>query len=115
MPYDDWGYRLSERFPPRDPATAQREWEALKHRLAVGQAVTGTVIAKASFGAWVDLGVGFPALLEITEIADLTPEKYRADEWCPLGSEVTAIVVYFRDANRQVSLLQVKTERQTPS
>ena len=53
--YADWGRLLSERFPPRDAATARPEWDALKQRLAVGQTVTGTVVAKAPFGAWLDI------------------------------------------------------------
>ena len=103
----NWGRLLSERFPARDPAQAKREWQALQERVAVGQSVTGTVVAKAPFGAWIDLGVGFPALLEIVCIAGLTPERYRADDWCPIGSEVTAFVSGFRDRGHQVYLWQV--------
>jgi hypothetical protein len=76
-------------------------------RLAVGQTVTGTVVAKSPFGAWIDLGVGFPALLEILVMEGLTPERYRADDWCPLGSEVTSFVGGFRDDGHQVGLRQV--------
>jgi hypothetical protein len=68
------------------------DWDALKRRLTYGHSVAGTVVAKYHFGAWVDLGVGFPALLTITVIAGLTPERYRAGDWCPIGSEVRAFV-----------------------
>jgi ribosomal protein S1 len=95
--YDDWRRLLSERFPERDPDTTRREWEALRGRLAIGQALTGVVVTKAPFGAWLDVGLGFPALIAITGSADLTPERYRADEWCPVGSEVTAFVVGFEE------------------
>jgi hypothetical protein len=54
------------------------------------------------------LGVGFPALLEITAMAELTLERYRAGDWCPVGSRVTADLVMFRDTHRQVYLLQPK-------
>ena len=60
------------------------------------------------FGAWVDLGVGFPGLLEIIYVAGLTPERYRAGDWCPVGTEVTAFVGGFRDDGRQVYLWQVR-------
>lgn len=108
MQYAGWGGLVSKRFASRDPETIHREWKLLKQRISVGQALTGTVIAKAPFGAWIDLGVGFPALLEIINIANLTPEQYQADEWCPLGSEVTAFVGHFRDDNHQLYLWQVK-------
>jgi ribosomal protein S1 len=105
--YADWSRRVSERFPLLEPQEAMQRWEYLKSRLQLGQTVTGQVIAKAPFGAWVDLGFGFPALLQIIHIAGLTPELYRADDWCPLGSEVTATVRWFNDKNQQICLRQV--------
>jgi ribosomal protein S1 len=108
MPHKDWGPRLAERFPRRDGAEAQKEWEALKQLLAIGQSVTGTVVARAPFGAWVDIGVGFPALLEIICMEGMTPDRYRADDWCPLGSSVTATVGSFNNRNRQVGLWQIR-------
>ncbi len=102
---------LDRLFPGHGSPERAREWEALKERLAVGQSVTGRVVARSPFGAWVDLGVGFPALLEIIHVADLTPEKYRAGDWCPVGSEVTALVGGFREAARQIGLRQVPLDR----
>src|SRR5262245_52720498 len=106
MDYSGWGSAVSARFPPRDAAVTQRDWEAVKHRIAVGDSVTGIVIARAPFGAWVDIGADFPALLEITTMSGLTPERYQAGDWCPVGSAVTADVSMFRDSSRQVYLRQ---------
>ncbi|MHB1558360.1 MAG: hypothetical protein ACYC61_12945 [Isosphaeraceae bacterium] len=92
------GYRSPERAA---------EWESLKERLVPGLRVTGTVVARSPFGAWIDLGVGFPALLEILVMDGLTPEHYRAGDWCPIGSEITAFVSSLRDDFRQIRLLQV--------
>jgi hypothetical protein len=47
--YTDWGRLLSERFPVGDIAAVEREWTALKQRVAVGQPVRGVVFAKAPF------------------------------------------------------------------
>jgi hypothetical protein len=69
------------------------------------------VFAKAPFGAWIDIGVGFPALLLIPEIAGLSPKQYQSDDWCPIGSEVTALIRGFNDPNRQIVLTQ--TQRST--
>ena len=66
----------------------------MKQRLAIDESVTGVVFARAHFGAWVDLGVGFPALLEIICIDGMTPERYQSGDWSPIGSEVTAIPLY---------------------
>ena len=43
MEYEDWGELVTARFPPRDEAVAQREWESLRRRLAVGDSVTGVL------------------------------------------------------------------------
>ena len=108
MDYATWGQLLSERFPARDSIEDDHAWTALRQRLAVDQSVTGVVVAKAPFGAWLDIGVGFPALLQIVCIQGLTPERYSLDEWCPIGSEVSAFVGGFNDRNRQVGLWQVR-------
>lgn len=112
MEYADWDQRLADRLPRRNDVAANCEWAALKQRLAVGQSITGEVIARAPFGAWVDLGVGFPGLLEIICIADLTPEQYRAGDWCPVGSKVTAFIGGFRDDGHQIGLWQVRPGEQ---
>lgn len=111
MEYSDWGRVLEERFPTRDRDDTEREWGELQQRIPVGAEVTGVVVAKAPFGAWIDLGVGFPALLQIICIAGLTPDRYRADDWCPVGSEVTAFVGDYRERGHQIYLWQVRPWR----
>lgn len=113
MDYTNWGRALAERFPTdrmseAELARNEEEWAALKFRLPTGQQVTGVVIAEAHFGAWIDIGVGFPALLEIVCFAGMTPERYRANDWCPIGSEVTAFVCSFKDRGHQIGLYQVR-------
>ena len=102
---------LEELFPDYRCASRSFAWESLKHQFDVDQCVTGTVVGKSPFGAWIDLGVGFPALLEIVVMEGLTPERYRADDWCPLGSVVTAFIAEFRDRDRQIRLWQVRPGR----
>jgi ribosomal protein S1 len=104
----NWNQRLGEIFPDSDSADKAEEWAALRERLSVDQVVDGTVVAKAPFGAWIDLGVGFPALLLIDVMEGLTPEKYRDGDWCPIGSRVTAKVSTFVDQNRQIGLWQIR-------
>src|SRR5262245_29791726 len=103
---------LDKLFPGHRSPSRSAEWDALKQRIAVGQTVTGTVVAKSPFGAWIDFGVGFPGLLEILVIEGLTPEQYRADNWCAPGSEVTAYVGDFRHEMRQIRLWQVMPGQQ---
>ena len=38
--------------------------------MKIRQAVRGKVIARAEFGVWVDIGVGYPALLLVVNFAN---------------------------------------------
>lgn len=85
-------------------------WQQLMATRPIGTLVAGTVLTKAHFGAWIDIDVGFPALLELPYIRGLTPERYRADAWCPVGEAISArIVAYGGSQPRQVRLAQVRS------
>jgi ribosomal protein S1 len=99
---------LDRHFPGHRSEAQAVAWDEAKKRLSVGRLVTGVVVARYPFGAFVDIGVGFPVLLEIIEIEGLTPEKYRAGAWCPEGGQVTARVMGFRDCGRQIHVSQVR-------
>lgn len=100
--------QLDSLFPDHRSPERADDWESVKQRFARGQAVGGTVVLKSPFGAWIDVGVGFPALLSITVIAGLTPERYRSDDWCPIGSVIEAFIGGFSDDRRQIGLWQVE-------
>ncbi len=101
---------MNDRFYAHDAPSAANEWDALKRRLPIDSVVSGTVVAKSHFGAWIDIGVGFPALLEIICIEGLTPQRYQSGEWCPVGSTIRARVLRFRDDAWQVYLWQCKPQ-----
>jgi hypothetical protein len=98
------GYRSPER------AAA---WNAAKAQLPNDSSVTGVVVAKYPFGVFVDIGVGFPALLEIIFIDGMTPEQYRDGKWSPTGSSLTAFIRWpeIEDGSRQIGLWQIRGER----
>jgi len=103
MIYENWAAVLEERFPPLGEAA----WREAKQALHANQQVVGVVVVRAHFGAWVDIGIGFPALLEVPHISGLTHEVYQSGVWCPIGSSVSARVADFVDRNHQVRLWQV--------
>jgi predicted RNA-binding protein with RPS1 domain len=107
MDYEGWQKELAP-YLRRWGDDIDVRWSALLTRLRSGDTVTGEVIVKAHFGAWVDIGVDFPALIEIPYIRGLTPERYRADDWCPVGSAITARVLGFTQNLHQVRLAQVR-------
>ncbi|MSU79413.1 MAG: hypothetical protein EXS16_15150 [Gemmataceae bacterium] len=111
MLYEDWGQRVSQRFPLRDPGEARCDWERLKQTFPVGQLNVGTVIAKAPFGAWLDIGVGFPALLLIPDIDGLTPGQYESDNWGPIGSTIEVVVGIYNDKSLTVRVWPQRTDK----
>ena len=80
-----------------------RAWEALKRTLRAGPVVRGTVTGHAPFGIFVDVpDVPFAGLVQITEFKDggrMTPGEYP-----PVGSEVTCVVLGFKESGKQVWL-----------
>ena len=102
---------LERLFPEHAAAERSADWEALERRHQCGQVVNGKVVMTSTFGAWVDLGFGFPALLEIIHIEGLTPERYRDGDWGSVGSMVQARVAHFDDSLRQIALRQVDSNR----
>ena len=82
----DWKKALCERFPRLESDVAM-DWERVKVRRPWVRR-SRVKWSRCPFGAWLDIGIGFPALLEIIELTDLTQEAYRIGDWCPLGSQV---------------------------
>lgn len=83
------------------------EWAVVRSEVGVGESVRGRVIARRPFGVFVDIGVGFPALLEVLQFGDARKRRYRFEDYPAVGDTITARVVAFRDWNRQVALTQL--------
>ncbi len=83
------------------------EWAAARSRIGVGESVRGRVIARRPFGVFVDIGVGFPALLEVIQFEDARQRRYNDEDYPAVGDTITARVVAFNDRNRQVALTQL--------
>jgi gamma-glutamylcyclotransferase (GGCT)/AIG2-like uncharacterized protein YtfP len=105
--YEGWEAQLIERFGTSfDSAERLPAWNKLKQELCVGAEVRGEVVAKAPFGAWIDLDLGFPGLLLIPYVEALTPECYQADQWLPVGTDISAAISAFNDSRQQIGLMQ---------
>ncbi|MCY1022912.1 hypothetical protein [Pyxidicoccus sp. MSG2] len=73
-------------------------WTDLKERLAAGKPVRGKVVLVRKYGRFIDLGVGFPAVLK-------TVDDGRVQRQMPeLHTEVEALVLEFDDREREVVL-----------
>jgi len=83
------------------------EWAATRTGLGVGESVRGRVIARRPFGVFVDIGVGFPALLEVMQFEGARQRRYDLDDYPAVGDTITARVVALTDHNRQVRLTRL--------
>jgi ribosomal protein S1 len=100
---------LKERFGDYLSADRADDWETVKSRLVIGATVAGTVVARFPFGVFIDLGVGFPALLEVIQFERTGQRPFRnVDDYPAIGTTVSARLVEFNDRNRQVALTQRK-------
>ena len=79
------------------------DWQRLKARLSVGDAIQGTVIQHHQFGVFLDIGVGFLGLVEIMQFKE-APARMTREEFPPLGSTISANVIWFDDENMQLKL-----------
>ncbi len=83
-------------------------WHDTVSNLGPGKEVSGTVIVHAPFGAWIDIGFGFPALIEAIHIMGLTPDRYVKDDYCPVGTKVDAVIRGVSQQGRQIRLEQTQ-------
>jgi len=78
-------------------------WNEIKQSLKVGDRVTGKVIRHAPFGLFVRIdGIPFDGLVQITDFKD--EGRMTVDEFPPIGSELTAIVLGFKETGNQIWL-----------
>src|SRR5262249_19016774 len=82
------------------------EWEAVKRKLRRGEAVEGCVVARAPFGVFVDIGFGFPALLEVICFRHAKSQPYAdINQYPAVGCTLEACLSGgFSDSNRQIGL-----------
>jgi len=86
----DWRQDLQRRFPDWQSAEAIAQWPAVTDTLSVGQRVVGEVIAIAEFGLWLDIGVGFPALLLLPYAGAAQRAPARSEEIAHIGEIIDA-------------------------
>ncbi len=106
MNYNDWDKKLKKYLSNFE--LNETKWEQVKKELKIGEMVSGMVICRAPFGAWIDIKMEFPALLEIIFIKDLTPSNYESGYWMKEGEVIEAYVTGFRNDSRQIYLSQKK-------
>lgn len=75
-------------FPDWKTDHELRRWPDVKHRLQVGQHVSGNVIAHAPFGIWLDIQESWPALMLIHNLRIAHESPIGIEDFPRLGSVV---------------------------
>ncbi|BCE01989.1 hypothetical protein [Marinicellulosiphila megalodicopiae] len=102
----NWSKVLQELFGDYSSIEMAKEWDTLKSKINKNDNVSGIVVARAPYGIWIDLGFGFPALLESIVVKGMTPAIYKEDKYLPVGSTVYAKISGIREKERQIYLHQ---------
>jgi len=85
---------IRKRFPEW-PGRAMERWPAEKKKLAIGQEVTGEVIADMSSGIWLDIGLSFPALLHFFNREDTSEGPPRMSDNPAVGTTIDCRIRQF--------------------
>jgi ribosomal protein S1 len=82
--------------------TENISWSTLKKIMTIGEIVKGQVTRHAPYGVFVDLGIPFEGLIQITDFKDqgiMSPQEYP-----PVGQEIEAVVLGFKEFGHQIWL-----------
>jgi transcriptional accessory protein Tex/SPT6 len=85
-----WQDDIRVHYPDWATDAALERWAQSRMRLSEGQKVRGSVIARAPFGVWVDIGVDHPALLLVTEMCGAKERHMSLDGYPAIGENVDA-------------------------
>jgi ribosomal protein S1 len=110
---DDWGSEMSgesgfaSHFGDYLAEGRKGDWERIKSQFSVGERVTGKVVARYPFGVFLDLGVGFPALILVPDFEGACERPYTSMDMYPaVGATVSGSLLLFEDRLRQIRLIQ---------
>jgi transcriptional accessory protein Tex/SPT6 len=81
-------------------------WENVKARLNPGETIHGKVVVQVHFGVFVDIGVGFPALISVTEFEHTGTRRFSTIPYPEVGCSIVARVVGFDERARRLALSQ---------
>ena len=95
----DFGDYLSDR--------RASDWATVKRELPVLASVTGVVVRRYEFGVFVDISLGFPALILVVDL-ERPAERPSAgmEAYAAIGESITARVLLFADGPRGIRLIQ---------
>ncbi|HQU42626.1 MAG TPA: hypothetical protein PK867_07425, partial [Pirellulales bacterium] len=83
-----WRKQIRAHFPDWGTDAASPRWPSVRSGLRVGETVSGTVIARAPFGVWLDIGASFPALLLVPNMSGARERRITMADYPSLGTQI---------------------------
>ena len=111
--FKDWRVQLDTHFG--DWKSKTEAWVKVAATLKPGMPVTGTVIARAPFGAWIDIGLEFPALLETIRVPNLNYQDYQAGRSIEGGCQIEAWILCVGPAEPNPDMIALSLTQEPPS
>lgn len=88
------------------------EWCAATAGLQVGATASGRVALVYHFGVFVDVGIGFPALLEVVEFDHRGRRHDERAPWPVVGEMIEVRVAYINDEAHVIRLTQKQEDKE---
>jgi transcriptional accessory protein Tex/SPT6 len=88
----DWKDKLISLYPDWTKEEGIERFNNSNHGLKIGDEVMGTVICRTQFGVWVDINVGYPAVILLTNFASNNVKLDGFIGFPQVGSTVKAVV-----------------------
>ena len=98
-------------FPGHGSPNNSPAWDAVKNSHALGEVVRGVVKLRYPFGVFIDISVGFPALLLVVRFRNADERPYtNIDDYPIIGTEIEARICVWDGSSRQIGLSQLERE-----
>jgi transcriptional accessory protein Tex/SPT6 len=84
-----WREIVRTHFPEWNVSSSCPEQPVQTAQLQCGQEITGVVVAQAPFGVWLDIGVGWPALLLVVDMKEAQIHRVPFEQYPSIGTTIT--------------------------
>ena len=81
-------------------------WNSLKSQFSEGDKLVGQIFVKAPYGVHLDVGLAFPALLEIIQMPGLVYDEYVKDKVYCLGDKICVTFVCLNETSNEICVVE---------
>lgn len=108
-----WNQDVRSVFPDWLTELERQRWNDVRDSLQLNSTVKGLVVARAPFGVWIDIRVGFPALLLVPDMFQATQRQLRFVDYPPKGTLVRARIHAIGTDDVSIGLTQNHTKKKS--